>query len=436
MPRWLRIVLIVLAVLILLDIVVGIPLSRAYLRHLDWYKERIADPPVRRAVVGERVTSPEERKVTHEGRRETIGEGKDAITVLYLKGSFYEMGYQRGVLMRNEVRESVRRAMSAYYAVVREEIYGLYVFDRLTAHWLLDDAYTVMTPYIPDEYKQEMEGLADGSGVPLKTIQRIHAIPCLGETSCSGIAAMGDATEDGRLYQVRVLDYFMEYGIQDYAVIAVYQPDEGNAFADVTWAPFVGVVSGMNEKGVALSEMSYGGPGQDRAGIPEPQPEERIDGIPMHFLLKDILRLADDVEQATDLMRDARRTNYYIHIVGDGITSDGVPQARGYISTSERCDAYVPGDPTYPIPPIEDVIYASRYNDRCRELLEVYYGRLNPRVFMDVIIPAIAMDINLCNVVYDPAGLRMWVANAEGAKGRACNGGYVEFNLGEALARR
>ena len=61
-----------------------------------------------------------------------------------------------------------------------------------------------------------MKGLADGSGASLKDIHRCHAIPGLIETRCSAIATFGKATNDGNLYQTRILDYIMDLEIQDY----------------------------------------------------------------------------------------------------------------------------------------------------------------------------------------------------------------------------
>jgi isopenicillin-N N-acyltransferase-like protein len=388
-------------------------------KHTEFYKKRIATEPV-------------ERKVVNEGRVEKIGRGTNEITVLYLKGSHYEMGFQHGKLLKDDLRDSLYQVLGLCYELVEEKI-GLPLLGKAMTNCLLDEAYKRMEPYIPKDDKEEMEGLADGSGISLQDIHRVHAIPGLTETSCSAIAAFGKATQDGNLYQLRVLDYITELGIQEHPTITVYQPDEGNPFVNIGWAGFIGVISGMNKEGIAISEMGYGGPGDEQPGIPTPAPKETLGGVPMIFLLKNVLRYADNVEQATGIMRSAEKTNYYVYVIGDGITESGNPEVRGYISTKKFCRVYKANDPKYPIPALDDVVYGSHYNEKCYQLLEALYGQIGPSVIMDRITPDISMQANLQCVVYDPKNLRFWVANAEGTEGRACEQDYVLFDFGKAL---
>jgi len=60
-------------------------------------------------------------------------------------------------------------------------------------------------------------------------------------------------------------------------MITIYQPTTGNAnaYATIGWIGFVGAVSGVNAKGVALSEMGFGNP-----------PGKRSRGTPMPFMLR------------------------------------------------------------------------------------------------------------------------------------------------------
>ena len=151
----------------------------------------------------------------------------------------------------------------------------------------------------------------------------------------------------------------------------------------------------------------------------------------MIFLLKKVLQYADDVEQAAAVMKSADKTNYFVYVVGDGITENGKPEARGFISTKDFCKVYTPDKDNFPIPQLEAIVYGSHYNEKCYEILKELYGEIDPSVIMKKINPAIAMRSNLQCVVYDPKNLRFWVANAEGPKGRACEQGYVLFDLGK-----
>ena len=386
---------------------------------------------------GPAAQEPGKEKSPQKGRIGTIGKGDAEITVLYLEGGPYEMGFQHGKLLKDKVKACLSKVLDNCYKQIAAELLkgqppGL---ARPLANAFMDEAYKKMEPFVPDEYKEEMKGLAEGADVPLADVRRVHAIPAITENSCSAFAAFGKATKDGKLYQIRVLDYIMNFGLQDYPLITVYKPEKGNAFVNVGWVGFTGVVSGMNAKGLAVSEMGYGKPGQKQPGIPEPQPEETLEGFPMIFLLKKILQRADDVEEATKILKEAKGTNYYVYVIGDGITQDGKPAVRGYIMTKDFCKVYEPDKDSFPLPTVQNAIYGSHYNDRCYSLLKKLHGEIEPKVIMKKIIPEIAMESNLQSVVYEPADLKLWVANAKGTTIRACDRDYVPFDFGKALGK-
>jgi len=395
------------------------PALRYYLKSMPIYQKAIEEPL--------------EDRVSKEGFVETIGDEENKIDVLYAKGTGYEIGVQHGKLLKKKVRKNIRGVLRECYKFIEKQS-GIPRAGKMSAEEILDEAYRAMESSIPKEYKDEMRGLADSSGISIEDIHRVNAIPEITETSCSGIAALGRATKDGNLYQVRILDYIMELGIQDRPLITVCKPDNGNAYVNIGWAGFVGVISGMNEKGIAVSEMGYGGPGNNMPGIPKPEPAETLRGMPMPFLLKKVLQYSDNVEQANGIIRSADGTNYYVFIIGDGITN-GLPEARGYIKTSSSCIIYLPNDPCYPIDRLEDVVYGSHYNTRCHELLKKHFGQLTPKILMRDIIPAISMKKNLQCVVYDPKEMKFWVANAKGTDGKACDQKYTMFDFGQAVKR-
>jgi len=406
-----------LGLIVVLIIFLGIPeIKKSLIKYSQSYKELITEEVLVKEVVTQ-------------GRAEKIGQGKDEINILYLKGTFYEMGFQQGELLKDNVKNCIESVLSYCYKYLAKEEEGL---NRSVVDFLLDEAYKKMEPYIPDDYKEEMIGLADGSGEPLKNIQRVHTIPGLTEISCSAFAAFGKATKDGNLYQLRILDYIMEFGVQDYPTIIVYQPKYGNSFVSIGWAGFTGVVSGINSKGIVISEMSGGNPEDKLPWIPSSHPEETISGIPMIFLLKKVLHYSDNVNESLGILKSAKKTNYYVYLVGDGITNGKESKARAVFSAKKFFKVYIDNDPDYPIPALKDIIYGSHYNEKCCQLLKKFYGKIDPLLMMEKINCNIAMECNLQCIVYDPKNLRFWVANAEG-KNRACEQNYIFFDFGKAL---
>ena len=89
---------------------------------------------------------------------QTCGEGRleerDGLRILHLKGTPYEMGYQHGVLLHDEVR-----------AGLQDGIYEELVQGSPISHFLLLRHARHVHSYVPLEYREEMRGLADGAGI-------------------------------------------------------------------------------------------------------------------------------------------------------------------------------------------------------------------------------------------------------------------------------
>ncbi len=117
---------------------------------------------------------------------------------------------------------------------------------------------------------------------------------------CSGFAVFGKATHNGTLFHGRILDYMTEAGLQDYAVTTIAKPDGGHAFVTVGYAGFVGSVTAMNQKQIALGEM--GGKG-----------EGAWDGMPMSFLMRKVVEEADTLEEALEIFqKHPERVNIFM----------------------------------------------------------------------------------------------------------------------------
>ncbi|MEI6499708.1 MAG: C45 family peptidase, partial [Armatimonadota bacterium] len=230
------------------------------------------------------------------GRLETLGSGPNPITVLYLWGSPYEMGYAHGKLCAAQVKGiSERLTFGAYLAMG-------YTPAKL------DEAWQQMEPFIPARYREELRGLAEGAGVPLQLVHRAHAIPELSEFHCTFFAAWGSATRRGHLQQIRALDYATAAGLQNQPALIVSHPQGRNTFVNVGWVGFIGCVSGMNLAHLAVSEI-----GEDFG--PE---HETLAGEPMCFVLRDVLENAGTLQQGVEIIRRAPRTSSYLYCLGDG----------------------------------------------------------------------------------------------------------------------
>ena len=216
--------------------------------------------------------------------------------VLVVRGTPREMGLAHGKLLAKEVRENVRAFLDEW-AIGR--------MGRTRAE--LEAIWTQAAPHIPKRYHEELKGIAEGSGVPLADIQLIHALPS--RYHCTGAAALPAVTADGKVYHTRSLDYALDIGDtvrpQTNALLHIAVPKDGEAHAIVGWAGFIGCVTGMNLAGVSVGEMG------------SRSKDETYDGVPMIFLLREVLWRARTLDHAKDIWRKGPRTCGYNFIFCD-----------------------------------------------------------------------------------------------------------------------
>jgi hypothetical protein len=220
----------------------------------------------------------------------------DGTRVLFLKGTPEEMGEQGGVLLDTQVDDVVKRVL-----------YGVGVgssFEK--GEWFfgtIERCTNRIGPFIDPRYLREMDALAAASGHHPQEIRLANFFPEL--FHCSGFALLGSATEGGRIFHGRILDYLKGIGLEQNAVVTVNQPDEGHAWVNVGYAGFIGTVTAMNDQHISIGEM--GGRG-----------EGNWDGKPMAQLLREVMEKASTLEEAVEIMRSSPRTCEYYYVIADG----------------------------------------------------------------------------------------------------------------------
>ena len=370
----------------------------------------------------------------------------DGQLYLHLKGDYYQMGYQHGKLLAEQVNRNLSNITE------NEEhsdniAYKMYRMGRADMHKRL-------LPFVPERFIQEMHGIADGAGVDYDLIMNGNFFS--EAFHCSGFALMGDSTKDGSLYHVRILDYMTEAGLQDNAVVIHYQPKDHFGWVNVGYAGMSGTVTAMNDQQVAIGEMGGGGQGS-------------WDGMGMSFLLRDVMERASTLDEAVKILKKTPRTCEYYYVVSDA----KIPDARGVYATSERIHFSKPGT-TYgffnlPKAPDGDVggnkvlvdgleLEQSEFqilfktpdgwqgflnlqpkdtiiisgDDRARffmERLKTAYGQVDEQKLIELIKRPVSMKGNLHNAIFHPATGEFWVANAGPDGDPACNQPYHRFTL-------
>lgn len=346
-------------------------------------------------------------------RREGNGslEIKDGRRVLRLRGKPYDIGLQHGRLLAPNIKRLCERV-----------IYGVgFYYSIEKGQWFLDEAAKLVErqrPFIAPEYFEEMRGVADGAGLPVATVQAANIFPEF--FHCSGVAVFGKATRGGTLLHARVLDYMTEVGLQDEAVTMAVEREGARRFVNVGYAGFIGSVTGMNEKQVAIGEM--GGRG-----------EGNWDGTPMAQLLRGALENCDTLEEALDYMRRRPRTCEYYYVVSDGKSRT----ARGVAATPEKFEVIGPGEVVPLLPErVEDAILLSagdRYQQLVKRVRDLH-GRIGANEMQRIIARGVASRSNLHDAIFEPAALTLWIAHASRHR-PACDEPYVKYTWDELFPR-
>ncbi len=326
-----------------------------------------------------------------DGYRSVISDGSRNIAVCVVKGTPYEMGKALGQLTKEDSQNMVGRLMVALQSEGDE-------FSNEN----LDKAWNATSPYMSEHIKEELRGLAEGSEIPLQTLQRSHMVPLVAEYSCSSIALWGPATKNGDLYLTRNLDWVMELLAHDFATVVVYLPKEGIPHVNVGFAGYIGCNTGFNAAGIALSEIGDAG---------KKDKPYNLDGYHFTMFFRDILYDCSTLDQALETVKKTKRIKKYHYVFGSGKEK----KAAKLVAHAPNLDIFFENDPKDEFAP--NVIANCVYNDEGRgafPLIKKDYGKHTDQTIVDIVKAIPIKGDNVLGVVYDATTFEMWFSYAKG----------------------
>lgn len=329
--------------------------------------------------------------------------------VLFVSGSAEQMGAAHGKLMANMVSHVTPKTMclvGAVYSISK----GDWFFERM------DEIVRRASPHTPERFLKECLAMGQAAGISGRDALCANFFPEL--FHCSGAALRNQATSDGRVLHVRVLDYMADINLQKYTALQIFMPEGHYAWMSLGYAGFLGSVTAMNEHGLAMGEIGGGGEGN-------------WDGMPMTFLIRDIMERAKTVSEARTILAATPRSCEYYYVL-----SDANKDMVGVYATPEKLEFLEAGQqhPELPTVPADSVLISG--GERAKLLsqrIQENYGKISPELLMTIIKRPVAMKSNLHNAIFRPETLDMWFADAS-RKGPACDSPYTLINLREALA--
>lgn len=205
---------------------------------------------------------------------------KAGITVVYLSGSPYEIGLAHGKLCREEILE------------INRPIFEL--FDNMTEeskHWW--SKAEDLEKQIPAEYIAEMHGIADGSDIEYNKILFLNTVSTISEGR--GCFAFSYRDKDSRIITFRQGDMPTETFLYKKMLLYIIKPEKGHGFAAILNPGWVDGESGINEKGVTVSQNN----------ISIAQKEWGV--MPITILSRYILQYSKTIEEADHLLNTQKK---------------------------------------------------------------------------------------------------------------------------------
>jgi len=243
--------------------------------------------------------------------------------------------------------------------------------------------------------------------------------------------AWGDAIPSTHnLLQMRSLDWNTDGPFVNFPQITVYHPtSNGHDFANIGWTGWLGAITGISSKKLAISEIGVAFP-DDSFGR-----ESRF-GIPFTYLLRDILQFDNSLADSEHRITTAKRTCDLILGVGDG----NMGQFRGIQYSASVANFFNDTD-MLPIadwhPRMNNIVYYGMdwlcpgYNIVLHNQLQAAWGVITPDLTIRNITSR-TQSGNLQIAIYDLTNMIVHTANArrDGASGPvdAFDRQFVQFD--------
>ena len=202
----------------------------------------------------------------------------DGVALVHVRGSHREMGRALGNLVGVQAYETFHSYMRCFAPDFNGDL-------KLARE---------MEPNLPEWMREEMRGFSETSELTYdemlvgQCFLDIHKV-----AACSTIAAHDSMTQTGEILMGRNLDFPSLSIAHEANLVVVYEPDDGPRYAGVTWPGFLGILTGINDRGLALSMMLVYGH----------QRREHLDGLPFPTLFCQLLKECGTVREGDAVLQ-------------------------------------------------------------------------------------------------------------------------------------
>jgi isopenicillin-N N-acyltransferase-like protein len=260
---------------------------------------------------------------------------KSGLYELYVEGQPFERGVVNGKLTEELIRLQEDYFNDQINRMVPSRFYRHFL--KYVIGWFNRD----LDKYVTEEDKEEIFGISTSASEKYDYIgnnyQRIlnyhaahdigHALQNLALVGCTSFGTWGSRSADSTMIIGRNFDFYVGDHFSENKIVSFESPADGYKFMSVTWAGFIGVVSGMNEKGLTVTINAA------KSDIPSGS------ATPVSLVAREILQYAGNISEAMDIAKKRKM------FVSESFLIGSAPDGRAVIieKTPDSVGLYDPG---------------------------------------------------------------------------------------------
>ncbi|AZA81044.1 acyl-CoA--6-aminopenicillanic acid acyl-transferase [Chryseobacterium lactis] len=223
-----------------------------------------------------------------------LTKNKQQLWELYIKGNPLQLGYNNGALTQSLMQKQEEIFFSKVEGFVPSK------FKQRLLRGFLKWYNRKMYLNVREDYQVELYGLSQYSSdkynfIAPKYLRNLylhgahdigHALQDLAMVGCTSLAVWNENSEDGDLLIGRNFDFYVGDDFAKNKLVEFVEPENGIPYMSVSWPGMIGVVSGMNKKGITVT-INAG-----KSKIP------LTAKTPISLVTREILQFAGNIEEA------------------------------------------------------------------------------------------------------------------------------------------
>ncbi|MEP7107250.1 MAG: C45 family peptidase [Ferruginibacter sp.] len=224
---------------------------------------------------------------------------KSGLYELYVEGNPSERGVFNGKLTRELVVRQEDHFSEQIIKMIPSDSYRSFL--KYFIGWFNRD----LVKNVKEEYKQEIYGISQSASDKYQYLgsnyQRIlnyhaahdigHALQNLALVGCTSFGTWAAGSKDSTMIIGRNFDFYVGDKFAEDKIVEFQNPSAGYKFMTITWGGFIGAVSGMNEKGLAVTINAA------KTKIPSGS------ATPVSLVTREILQYAKNIAEAVAIAK-------------------------------------------------------------------------------------------------------------------------------------